>query len=76
MIKTKVVGHAFSSGIIMSWSLGCFCPPFQAVDMRGVDLRGWPVGLVPTGSEGGIDCQWWQTIHDPWHAAHILGCGL
>jgi hypothetical protein len=59
-----------SSSIIVMWSCGGTHPPSPGVEARGVDLRGWSVGLVPTISEGGACCWWWQTIHDSRQSVH------
>jgi hypothetical protein len=38
--QREVVGHAFSSGAIESWSRGCACPPSPGVEAREVDASG------------------------------------
>jgi hypothetical protein len=48
------VGHAFSSGAVVSWHRVCVHPPSSGVHVCGVDLCVWPIGLVPSSSENDI----------------------
>jgi hypothetical protein len=57
------------------WSRGCARPPSPGVEVHGVDLHGCSGGLVPTVSEGGAYCRWWQAIPDSQHVVHYPGRG-
>jgi hypothetical protein len=45
------------SGAIVSCRGICVRPPFLGFYALEVDQLGWPLGLVPTGSENDIGCQ-------------------
>jgi hypothetical protein len=54
----EVVGRAFSSGAIESWSHGCTHPPSLGVEVCEVGAHGWLVGQAPIVRKGGANC-WW-----------------